>query len=295
MSVLPPPGRRTAGSTVPPGPVLRAGTDLRLLRAALFTTVCVLLSAAGHGLASCAPVPLWTLGAGGVAVFVVVMASAGRERSLPAIAAGLALGQLGLHALFSLGQHGTATTGRIVAGADGRVVALAEKMVCNSGPGGLSYPEALRIVRTAGIDPATNPALVAHGGTGGAAGGAMDGPAWFGRALATPHSSWPGSLLPSPAMLLAHLFAALVAGWLLRRGEAALWRLVRLSLEGVCVRPLRAALRLVRLLYAGLTTRTATAPGPVRRRDAPDGPAPGALVLQHSVIRRGPPRYALAA
>ena len=42
----------------------RSGADLRLLRAAVFAAVCVVLAAAGHALASCASVPLWTLGAG---------------------------------------------------------------------------------------------------------------------------------------------------------------------------------------------------------------------------------------
>jgi hypothetical protein len=39
---------------------------LRLLRAAVFTAVCVALSAAGHALASCEVLPLWALGVGAV-------------------------------------------------------------------------------------------------------------------------------------------------------------------------------------------------------------------------------------
>lgn len=285
MSALPPPGRRTTGSPAPLRPTVRAGVDLRLLRAALFTTVCVLLSAAGHALASCAPVPLWTLGLGGVAVFAVVMSLAGRERSLPGIAASLAVGQLGLHTLFGLGQHGAAPSGPVT-GPDGRLVALAEKMVCDSGPGRLSAAEALRIVRGSGIDPATNPALAGHGRT---SGGADQ------LAASAAHPTLLDTLLPSPGMFLGHLLAALAAGWLLRRGEVALWRLVRLSADGVCVRSLRAALRLAHALRAGLPAGAPAGPGRVARGEGPDEPAPGALVLQHSVIRRGPPRFALAA
>ncbi|MDG4864185.1 hypothetical protein P8605_39195, partial [Streptomyces sp. T-3] len=86
----------------------RAGEDLRLLRAAVFAAVCVVLSAGGHALASCAAVPLWTLAAGFVAVLAVAAPLAGRARSMPGIAGGLAIGQLGLHVLFGLGQHGVA-------------------------------------------------------------------------------------------------------------------------------------------------------------------------------------------
>ena len=68
----------------------------------MFAAVCVVLSAGGHVLASCAAVPLWTLGVGFLAVFAVAAPLAGRERSLPGIAAALAAGQLGLHALFGL-------------------------------------------------------------------------------------------------------------------------------------------------------------------------------------------------
>lgn len=38
-----------------------AGAGLRLIRAAVFTAVCVVLSATGHALASCATVPWWSL------------------------------------------------------------------------------------------------------------------------------------------------------------------------------------------------------------------------------------------
>ncbi len=103
-------------------------------------------------------------------------------------------------------------------------------------------------------------------------------------------------------MLLAHLLAALAAGWLLRRGEAALWRLVRLSAPAAreasaaaeaLVGALRGALALVRALCAGLL---ATDVRPVARFSYGDDQArPQELALQHSVVRRGPPALALAA
>ncbi|MEU2880748.1 hypothetical protein ABZ651_31990, partial [Streptomyces sp. NPDC007070] len=92
--------------TAPHARTATAGRDLRLLRAAVFAAVCVVLAAAGHTLASCATVPLWTLAVGFLGSLVLVAPLAGRARSLPGIAALLALGQTVLHTLFGLGQHG---------------------------------------------------------------------------------------------------------------------------------------------------------------------------------------------
>ncbi|CAM5462163.1 hypothetical protein STENM36S_08747 [Streptomyces tendae] len=81
-----------------------------MLRAAVFVAVCVVLAAAGRTRASCAAVPLWSLGAGFLGAVLVVVPLAGRRRSLPGIVTLLALGQTALHALFGLGQHGTVAT-----------------------------------------------------------------------------------------------------------------------------------------------------------------------------------------
>lgn len=59
----------------------RSGNDLRILRAAVFAAVCVVLAAAGHTLASCSTVPLWTLGAGFLGAFLVAAPS----RDAPAL------------------------------------------------------------------------------------------------------------------------------------------------------------------------------------------------------------------
>lgn len=73
----------------------------------MFAAVCVALSAAGHALAACATVPWWSLLAAFAGVLAVAVPLAGRERSLPSIAAALAGGQLALHTLFGLGSHTT--------------------------------------------------------------------------------------------------------------------------------------------------------------------------------------------
>ncbi|MGW1770599.1 hypothetical protein [Streptomyces sp. NPDC002104] len=260
----------------------QAGPGLRLIRAAVFTAVCVVLSAAGHALASCATVPWWSLCAGFLAVFAGAAALAGRRRSLPGIAAALAGGQLALHTLFGLGQHNATPGGGT--SPDTSLAALAAQLVCGGNSVPIHPADARRIVESAGLAP---DAMAAQGHMA---------HAHMGQGLAEPAGALVGLL--SPAMLIGHLLAALAAGWLLGRGDAALFRLLelsRLSAGAGPVRPLRAALAYVRALGAGLQDRPARTP-----RAAGTGTGPvsstGRDALQHTVIRRGPPAaFALAA
>lgn len=249
----------------------------------MFAAVCVALSAAGHALASCAAVPWWTLLAGFLGMFAVVAPLAGRERSLLSIAAVLAGGQVALHALFGMGTYGTPAS---TSAGDDSLIRFAASLVCGAGPAQLSAAEAHRIVTTAGIDPASV---------------ATDGHQHVASASGTDPAAL-AALLPDLPMLLGHLLAAVATGWLLRRGEVALFRLVRLSAHGAQqiaagarLRALRAALALVDALRAGLPGGPTTGPRTVRT--AVDAPPPAAGdPLQHLVIRRGPPpAYALAA
>jgi hypothetical protein len=245
------------------GSTVRAGADMRLLRAAVFTAVCVVLSAAGHTMAAGHGVPFWTLAAGWLAVFAVVAPLAGRERSLPGIAVGLGLGQVGLHVLFNVGE--ICAEPAATRPADG-IMAIAGRLVCNGGAARLTQDTAERIVRGAGVDTAHATATMPMGGTA--------------KAAMTAMSTY------SLSMLLGHTLAALVAGWLLRRGEAALWRLVALS-AGV----LRYVFGLVRVLAAGVVREPATA---LRgRRFARRRGRPRTVRLRHSLARRGPPVPAL--
>ncbi|KUN83830.1 hypothetical protein AQJ66_16810 [Streptomyces bungoensis] len=272
--------------TAPHARTARPGAGLRILRAAVFAAVCVVLAAAGHTLASCARVPLWTLGAGFLGSLLLVAPLAGRTRSLPGIAALLAVGQTVLHTLFGLSRHGTAAAmGAMPAKpvgtslSDGALVERATRLLCGSSPSALTPGHAYRLLLDAHlIDASGRPegAVPAMPPMAGAAGSTA-------------------SLLPSLPMLLGHVLAAVATGWLLRRGDLAVLRLIELSAHGVAegalVRSLRAALALAHALYAGLLP----AAGPLPRdcRTARDeAPAPHTTALQHTVIRRGPPAAA---
>ncbi|MGW4766404.1 hypothetical protein ACWEPD_32625 [Streptomyces pseudogriseolus] len=273
-----------------------AGAGLRLLRAAVFAAVCVVLSAMGHVMAACASVPWWTLLAGFLGVFAVVAPLAGRERSLAPIAGALAAGQLGLHTLFGVGQHTASAAGTGSTG-DLPMVQFAAKLICGNGAAPLSAADARRIVTDAGIDPTRVAGRAAMPGMSHMA-GMMPVPTGSG----TGSASLAASLLPTLPMLLCHLLAALATGWLLRRGEAALFGAVRLAAESVTaaaeaasVRSLRRALSYAAALCAGLLSAAGRRPRAARTDPRAALPLPGAA-LQHSVIRRGPPpAYALAA
>ena len=283
--------------TAPHERTARSGRDLRILRAAVFAAVCVVLAGAGHAFASCATVPPWTLVAGFLGVVLVAAPLAGRERSLPGIAALLALGQTVLHTLFGLGQHGMAgmaggsmSTGMTSGSAssmasmsttDMSLVERAARIVCGTTAAAISPAQARQILSDARLTPDRTT------GMSGMDMGSMHHPA---DALSSAGSA--AALLPSLPMLLAHVLAGIAAGWLLRRGDLAVRRLVELSAlsltEGALVRSLRAALALVRALRAGLPSAPETVPGPPRTALlAP--PKPRTTALQHTVIRRGPP------
>jgi hypothetical protein len=278
--------------TAPHRRTARSGADLRILRAAVFAAVCVVLGASGHVLASQACVPLWILLAGFLGTALVTAPFAGRERSLAGIATFLVAGQTVLHTLFGMGQHagqgGQCATGAMPSCVPGgtpsnaSVIARAARLVCGESATTLTPAEARRIVTTAGLG-------------GGPRTGSMSMPG----DPAGAHASVLG-LLPSLPMLLGHVLAAVAAGWVLRRGDLALLRLIRLSAQGAqtvadgaAVRSLRAAFALVRALHRGLPATPADAPRGLCHA-YPEASPPRTAALQHTVIRRGPPAAALA-
>ncbi|WP_207957370.1 hypothetical protein [Streptomyces sp. YIM 98790] len=262
-----------------------AAVDLRLLRAAVFAAACVALAAAGHLSAGPGVAPAALL-AGWLAVLAVTAPLAGRERgSLPAMAGLLAVCQILLHCLFALGRpdgghavDGTAAHGQQPAGPAQGALALAARLLCADHAAPLTTAEAEQVLRDAGLTPLPP----------GTAAASAAGPAHLlDRILQELRE------LADAPMLLGHLLAALAAGWLLRRGEAALWRLLRLS-RSACT---RAPLPLPRPLKVALTlARTLGMAGPLpepvagrpRRRAGTRCPA-GTSLLAEAVTRRGPP------
>ncbi|NLU69642.1 hypothetical protein [Streptomyces sp. HNM0574] len=291
---------------------MTAGADLRLLRAAVFTAACVTLSAAGHALATGGQaLPLGSLVTASVLVLAVAVPLAGRERSLPGIAALLTVGQLALHTVFSCGQQAVPRGPQGGSGESREIFGLARQLLCNEhARGPLTEAEARRVVSDAGLSPSA----AAGSGSGSGSGGGLDSASAAGGygahgghgaadALAAGdplaclrHAAHAALSLLDVPMLAGHVLAALVLGWLLRRGESALWRLLRLSARSAAVTSaaellpvgaLRRALAYVRALCAGLFPAAPPRRATVRAGEAT---APRPVLLQHAVHRRGPPR-----
>ena len=201
---------------------MSASPAVRSLRAAVFAAVCVLLAAAGHGLAMGDMPPPWADAAGFVVVFGLGRALAGRERGLPEIGAGMLLTQAGLHLGFDAARRVTP----------------------------------MHSTRMAGMPHMAHTHMSGH---------PMAHMAQYPHAV-TAHAT------------VAHVVAALVAAWWLRRGEVALWSLLRRTAA----------------LVPGLAAwwHDAPLPAPVDGlRPAPAGPIRPRplLALRHAVSRRGPP------
>ncbi|QLH26902.1 hypothetical protein [Streptomyces sp. Rer75] len=217
------------------------GPQLRALRAALFTALCVTLSSASHVLLSRVPLPLSTVAVLAVAVFALAYALAGRERSFWGIAALLVPLELAADTIFTTGQD--ACYGQSGGPVAGPLRSLGVDLLCGSG------------------DVGTPLAGITHPGGG------------------TPLSAAVSSATPW-LLLAVHVAIGLIASAWLRRGEAALGRLLG-ALAGFAFRPLLLA---VAVVTSALRPRT-PAVLPIR----PARLAPALPLLVHSVVRRGPP------
>ncbi len=223
------------------------------MRAFLFAAVCVLLAAAGHGLAAGRAVPAWALLPALAGTALLGWCGGRRQRGPFAIGGGLLVAQGALHVLFGS-----------VHGASGM-----RDMHSMRGMQGMPTTHGMQ-----------------HGMSGVHGMGGMHGTHSMGEhggPQLTAHLS--EMLHASPAMLAAHVLAAVVCALWLWRGEEALFGLLR-ALAALAVPPL--ALR-----TALGPCRTEERPVSVRqRRDRDEGgiPRPGDVLLQHTVVRRGPPR-----
>lgn len=108
-----------------------SGTQLRAVRAALFTAVVVTLSTASHVLLSEVPLPMGTVAAIAGAVFVVAYALAGRERGFGKIAALLVPLELTADTVFTAGQH--ACYGRAGGPVTGPLRSVGLDVLCSGG------------------------------------------------------------------------------------------------------------------------------------------------------------------
>ncbi|MCC3654621.1 hypothetical protein LIX60_24775 [Streptomyces sp. S07_1.15] len=175
-----------------------SGAQLRTLRAALFTALCLTLSTAAHVALSAAPLPVGPVAAVAAGVFLIAYALAGRERGLWSIAALLVPLELAADTVFTTGQH-----------------------TCYGESGGpVAGP-----LRSLGVD------LLCGGGTLGTPLARMTAP---GDAAALPV---PGGPATPWLLLAAHAAVGLTAAVWLWRGEAALGRLLR-ALAAFAFRPL---------------------------------------------------------
>ncbi|MFJ6789370.1 PE-PGRS family protein [Streptomyces angustmyceticus] len=170
---------------------MEAGRVLRGLRAVVFATVCVLLTALGHALAARAPLPWHVVLAAAAGASAAAWCFARRERG-PGVVGLLTLGtQAALHTVFTVGQvspgpaDGPWSWGRL----------WRKILTCD---GGSPIPSALS--------------------GGGAAHGPMPG---------MPASLHEGMQSAGHSMLAVHLAVAAVSAWWLWGGEQAAFRLVR--------------------------------------------------------------------
>ncbi|PSK99945.1 hypothetical protein CLV63_10272 [Murinocardiopsis flavida] len=192
------------------GAIVSANAQFRTVRAGVFATACVGVSAGGHAAMSDHALPWAGPLIGFALVFACARAAAGRERGLGAISAWMLWGQLALHLLFSYLQS------------------------THTGP-------------------------AQHG-------------------TAAPDAAAAADQASGPGMFAAHVLAALVSAWWLRRGEAALFTLLRLI----------AALLLTFLLVPQCRP-VHRSPRPLRRRPDRNGGRRASRYLRHTVVLRGPP------
>ncbi|MGW1156729.1 hypothetical protein ACWD5Q_03395 [Streptomyces sp. NPDC002513] len=225
-----------------------SGTQLRAVRAALFTTVVVTLSTASHVLLSAVPLPTGTVAVVAAAVFAVSYALAGRERGFGRIAALLIPLELAADTVFTTGQH--ACYGRAGGPVTGPLRSVGLDVLCGGGPMGTPLTQ----ITGTGTDRVG--ALLAH---------------------ADPATAW--------LLLAAHVSVGLLAAAWLRRGERALAQLLgalvattfRPLLLGIAATRVRLApvRRVPRPVHRTAATRTRLFVHSLGRRGPPCSPALG--------------------
>ncbi|MFI7411719.1 hypothetical protein ACIBU0_23930 [Streptomyces sp. NPDC049627] len=202
-----------------------SGTQLRAVRAALFTSLVVTLSTASHVLLSRAPLPLNTVALLMAAVFAVAYALAGRERTFGRIAALLIPLELAADTILTTGQR--VCYGRAGGPVAGPLRSVGFDVLCGDNTA-VSTP----LTGVTGADPHRLAAALAQ---------------------ADPATPW--------LLLGAHIGVGLLAAAWLRRGERALAQLLR-AVTATTFRPLLLAVAAVTVRRTAPVRRL---PRPARR------------------------------
>ncbi|MER7404815.1 hypothetical protein ABT373_20540 [Streptomyces sp. NPDC000070] len=238
---------------------MTAGWCCRMLRAAVFAAVCVLLASLGHVMMSGTAVPWWAMAAAAVVTGGTAWRLTGRERGPVLVGSVTVAAQAVLHASFSLAQalvhartSGSTSLGRQWLG----------YLLCGSPSGPGAEHDAM----------SASMGSMSHGMGAMHSMGSMDH-------MSAAHSLDHGmGGMSSTGMLAAHLLAALLCGLWLAHGERAAFRVLR-ALAGWLVAPLRLILRLPAPPHR---------PRVPARRGCPER-ALRQFLLTHAITSRGPP------
>ncbi|MGC0421064.1 hypothetical protein [Embleya sp. AB8] len=233
-----------------------ARSVLRVVRAATFAVICVLLALFGHTLMSDAPVH-WAAPVGaGAGIAVLAWAVADRERGLGAITAAVLAAQAGLHTLFTLAQQPVAEP----TGAARFQSQWLQILLCNDDrPGEAATHSVAELLSRMRLDPELARQSPAAAGFGGPPSGGHH----MGASGGMNHDGALGMVLGhgGTGMVAAHVLAALGCGVWLRHGEKAVFRLLRVlaTMAGAVV------LALVRAWTSPIATRLPALPRSGRR------------------------------
>ncbi|MFH8342410.1 hypothetical protein [Streptomyces sp. AM6-12] len=257
----------------------------RVVRAAMFAAVCVVLAAIGHVLMSGSPVPWWALLASATAVGTLGWTLGGAERGRTGVVA-LTVGvQACLHLCFTLAQA-AGQPGAAVPDDAATARWWARFLLCGADPDTGSAAHAYHLAVRSGLARVTAPpsapgmAAMSHSGHSMAGMGDMAGMTGMGGMAGMHHMTGMGGMTGTASwgMLTAHLMAALLCGLWLAQGERAAFRLLRAVADRAFV-PLRLVLGVL------LPSPRPPRPRPRRRRTR----CPRRLLLAHTLTTRGPP------
>ncbi|WP_280697670.1 hypothetical protein [Kitasatospora sp. GP82] len=271
--------------------------QLRTIRAVVFATLCVAMSATAHLSMSETGLSGYVLLAAFAGTAGVTWLLAGQRRGLAVISLWMTAAQAALHLMFersspmAMAGAAGAAPGQGHGALDwARLLLCAPDGLPNGLPGGMQPTD---LARTAGLDPdalsaaglppyGPESAGQLYGGAAGMSDVSMMSHSMsqsMSQSMAEPVSMAHGL---STGMFLAHLLAALACALLLWRGEAAVVGLFEL------VRTLAAVLVPLFLLFVPRSPEPSVPGLPTLRRTG----QPRSAVLTHAVVRRGPPAAA---